>query len=286
MKTDATTRMVSLLLLTGLTLLAGLGADCDMTRKQPTVIETKDAPANPGAVRTGAVMATVNGSSLYMSDLHDVLVRDYGLPLAQQFLANEVVRQELRRLNLSDEVTEKQRHKETLLAMAQVAGLPQIKSLEQLNQLLSQFLNKLGLTRRQWDATMVRNVRLARLAEKRVVINEKNLQNEYFLRYGGTLKVLHIQVPSVSKAEEILRKIKSGEGFTKLAYQHSTNPDGKKDALLSDIHLNSPNPDVPRIGLQREGSGGGRGVQSDPGGNQFSHSQTGTKNPTQSHRLQ
>ena len=76
-----------------------------------------------------------------MGDLHEILVRDYGLIYAQQFVADEVVRQELLRLNLPDEVTEKDRHKETLLALAQVSGLPQVKSEEQLDQLLSQFLS-------------------------------------------------------------------------------------------------------------------------------------------------
>jgi parvulin-like peptidyl-prolyl isomerase len=236
----ATTRAV---FLAPLMLLAGLGAGCDMQPGKPVVIEANEAP--PAPQRGGAVMATVNGTPLYMSDLHDVLVRDYGLALGQQFIADEAVRQELGRLSLPVEVTQTQQQKETLLALAQVTGLPKVESEEQLDDLLSQFLGKFNLTRRQWDATMTRNVRLARLAEQRVVINEETLRDEYFLCYGGKLKVRHIQAPSVAKAEEILRKLEGGEDFVKLAFQHSTNGDAKTGALLPDIHLNGPNPDVP-----------------------------------------
>jgi foldase protein PrsA len=233
-------------LLVLITLICG----CDMSfgRKKPEVIEPTEPPVAavddnfaPKSDTTDVsevrpenkkILVKVNGEPLYMQSLYDVLVDDYGLPLAKQFIADELVRQELVRQGISTDVTKEQVKAESRKALQLIFGS---FTPDQLDGLLAQFLAKQNYTLRQWNITMRRNVGLSRLATLRAKISDEELRQEFLRRYNGTLSSRHIQVPTLAEAENILSKLKEGQDFAKLAYKYSTNPSGKQGAWLPEI---------------------------------------------------
>ena len=222
---------------------------CDMKfpgKNKPEVIE----PAHPPVAipddnaapptDTAPVLVKVNSQPLYMQPLYDALVDDYGLPLAKQFIADELVRQELVRQSLSTEVTKKQVAAEDRKALQLIFKFVDATP-EQLKGLREQFLVKYNYTPRQWDVTMRRNARLSRLAAQRVKVSDEELREEFLHRYDGKLLARHIQVPTLVEAEKIIRLLKQGQDFTKLAYTHSTNPSAKRGAWLPEIGTQTNN---------------------------------------------
>ncbi len=235
--------------LTWMLTLTVLLTGCDIRPTQ--AIEPKNPPAAaPAAAPAGenqagqAVLAIVNGQNVLMARLHDALVQDYGLPIAQQIVADEVVRQELIAQDLPGEVTPDQLRAESIRALRRIFNFVKDPSKKQLDTLLGQFLSKQRFTRRQWDTTMTRNVRLSRLAAKRIKITDKMLRTAFLQVYDGKLMVRHIQVSTLDKAQAIHKKVSAGGDFAELARKHSTNPTGKEGGLI-EIGIRSPSKELP-----------------------------------------
>jgi parvulin-like peptidyl-prolyl isomerase len=201
---------------------------------------------DPAEVASSAPMARVNGQVLPMTDLHAALVADYGLPIAQQFIADAVVRQALEAQELPVEVTQEDIDRETVRAMSRLFTFEQEMTDEQRDALLRQFLAKNNYTRRQWTQTMARNARLARLAKPRVTVTEDDLRDEFLRQFEGRLRVRHIQVPTLDKAMEVMDKLQAGDAdFAAVALEYSTHADAKDGAWLPEIRTNGPTQDVP-----------------------------------------
>ena len=232
-----------------------LGVGCDLM--QPIEPAPKVTPAPPAKVTPvvnqapEAILATVNGTALSMQPLYDALVSDYGMQIAQILLADELVRQAIVKEKLSLTVSKMDIDAESSKTLQQLFpfGAPPTK--RQIEGLLAQFLTKRNLSRRQWDASMRRNLLLARLAETRIgPITEEDLRELFFLQYDGKIIVRHIQTPSLSNAQTLLKSIRDGEPFAKVAQTHSTSPSGKDGGLLPPIGARTAPPGVPPALLQ------------------------------------
>ena len=213
--------------------------------KQNTRSDSEDA-AEPNPT-PGDLLVMVNGKPLLMDSLHDALVQDYGLPIAQQLIFDELVRRELEKQNLPPEVTARQIEIENQRAMRKILQFENAPSPEQMESLLPQLLAQRNITRRMYFAVMARNARLAQLAAKRVTVTEDDIREEFFTQYDGKYRVRHIQVPDAGEGEKILKKIDAGEDFEQLARKHSTNPSGKTGGWLPDIGPRSAPDIVPPV---------------------------------------
>ncbi|RKY26502.1 MAG: hypothetical protein DRP83_04170 [Planctomycetota bacterium] len=236
--------MFSVCLVTFISLTA-MAAYCDAAPGKSVRIEPpKPTPALPPSKQ---ILAKVNGKPIYMAPLYDALVADYGLPIAQQLIVDEVVRQELARLGLDDTVTQQQMAEEnarTLDAIFNFASGAKKPSPQQMDTLLGQFLAKRNNTRRQWAATIARNVRLGRIAAGQVKVTEEDIQQEFYRRYDGKLKVRHIQVPTLDVAQKVLRELGRGGDFSAIAYKYSTSPSAKTGAWLGKIGTRDAPPGI------------------------------------------
>lgn len=209
---------------------------------KPAAKTPKVKPATPPAEAAsawGTTMAKVNGKAIPMSRLHEALVQDYGLALAQQLIADELVRQECERKNVPYPVSAKEVAIATGRAIDRNFQYNTTMTTADKQKLLRQYLIKNRLTRRQWDATMARYIRLRRLAGSEVTVSEAELTDAYRRQFDGKKRVRHIQVPTLQVAQEVLKQIKSGSKFTELAATYSTNPTGKSGGWLPDIGMRS-----------------------------------------------
>jgi foldase protein PrsA len=186
-------------------------------------------PPLPPAALGGPVMAYVNDMPVYMSELDRLLVAAFGLGVAQQLIANRLVDEEGRKQGLSVTDAEAQaEHERTLTEM-----FGDVKDANQRQRLLQQLLARNRVSEEQWDLTMHRNALLAKLAAKRVVVTEEDLQDEFGRTYERKVEVMHIQVASLSDAQKVLRELASGAEFGALVAKYSIGPSGKEGGLLA-----------------------------------------------------
>jgi parvulin-like peptidyl-prolyl isomerase len=235
------------MLLLGWTALCLLG--CEGVGQRTIEPERPASPAAPDPARP-ALLARVNGQDVPIAPLNDALLSDYGLSIAQQFIADEVVRQELLRQGMSTEVTEMEIEAETARALGRIFRFLETPSRSQLENLLEQFLRKNSFTRRQWDATMRRNAQLARLAGPKVEVTNEQLRQAYYRIYGAKRIVRHIQVESMAKAQKVLDELEAGKDFATLAEAYSASPTGKEGGLLPPISMKDPPKRIPPALLQ------------------------------------
>jgi len=195
----------------------------------------KTEPAALPATRPsgGAVIAYVNGSPIYRAPLQEMLLREYGLAVAHQLVADELVRQALAEKKLPVAVDDEEIRAEHELALRQL--FPNLSEAPQRELALEQLLLRKGLSRMLWRRTMRRNVLLGRLAEPRATLSDAELRAEFGEEYGRKVVVRHIQVANLSEAQDVLRRLRAGEDFAKLAASVSKNPSARNGGLLSPI---------------------------------------------------
>jgi len=196
--------------------------------------QEKESPASSATRPSGgAVIAYVNGSPVYKAPLEAMLLREYGLSLAHQLVADELVRQAAAEKKLPLAVSDEEIQAEHELALREL--FPNLSDASQRELALEQLLLRKGHSRMLWRRTMRRNVLLGRLAEPRVTVSEAELRAEFGEEYGRKVVVRHIQAADLSEAQDVLRRLRAGEDFARLAAAVSKNPSARDGGLLPPI---------------------------------------------------
>ena len=177
------------------------------------------APAAPPEV-----MATVNGQPIYMNDMNDILLQNYGLGVAQQLIANELVRQECerQRIIVTDQDVQRQHEEALRVNFPTLDAGQREQALEK--YLSSQRPNGQKINRKQWSFTMRRLAQLAKLAEPRIKIADEDLQQAFNDSYGRKVVVRHIMLATLTEAQDVLSKLEKGADFLQLVKEKSKNP--------------------------------------------------------------
>ena len=179
----------------------------------------------------GDVMAVVNGKPLPMATLNGLLVQIHGMAIAQQLIANEVVRQAAADEGLS--VTDADIAAENQRTLGRIFG--QVSGEADRERLLGQLLAQKGVSREQWNMTMRRNAVLRKLAQREVAVTPDDLREQFAEQYGRKVVVRHIQTASLADAEDVYRKLCDGADFAELAQKRSTNASARTGGLLPPI---------------------------------------------------
>jgi foldase protein PrsA len=188
------------------------------------VVNAPPKPAQPGR----PVMAYVNGEPVYMDQLNQLLISGYGMVVAQQLVANELVRQEAQRKGLTvtdaEVEAEHQRYMDSLF--------PTVTEANQRQRLLEQLLKKNNVSQDQWNLTMRRNTLLAKVAENQVQVAEEEVKEEFGRQYERKVRVQHIQTANLADAQKVLKDLADGAEFTALVNKYSIGPTADKAGLL------------------------------------------------------
>lgn len=203
---------------------------CSLASAQSTAPASSPA-ALPAA---GEVMATVNGQPIYMNELNDILLYSYGITVAHQLVANELVEQECRQQKVS--VTPQEVQQQHLSSLEQM--FPEVESTQR-QRAFEEYLIGKGVTQKQWDFTMRRLAQLAKLAEPRVNITDEDLQSYFGEMYGRRVVTRHIQMASLAEAQDVLAQLEKGGDFIALAQSKSISPTRANGGLLSPISATS-----------------------------------------------
>ena len=186
-----------------------------------------NAPPKP-AQSGRKVMAYVNGEPVYMDSLYSLLLRGYGLGVAKQLVANELVRQEAARRGLK--VTAAEVEAEHQRTMDNMFGT--VSDANQRQRLLQQLLQKNNVSQSQWDMTMRRNALLAKIAENQVQVAEDEVKQEFYRQYERKVKVQHIQTATLADAQKVLKEVANGAEFTALVNRYSIGATADQAGLL------------------------------------------------------
>jgi len=196
----------------------------EMVTAPDPVVNAPPKPAQPGRL----VMAYVNGEPVYMDHLNQLLVSGYGMVVAQQLVANELVRQEARRKGLAvtdaEVEAEHQRYMDALF--------PTVTEANQRQRLLEQLLKKNNVSQDQWNLTMRRNTLLAKLADNQVQVTEEEVKEEFDRQYERKVRVQHIQTANLADAQKVLKDLGEGSEFTALVNKYSIGPTAERAGLL------------------------------------------------------
>jgi parvulin-like peptidyl-prolyl isomerase len=189
------------------------------------------AAAQPSTApaQSGPVAVTVNGQPIYLADIDDLLVRQYGLPVARQLIASELVRQYAQKENVA--VDDKDLREENDRAAADM--FPDVDSPSDRQKLLDQEIAKQNFSRQQWDMVVRRNALLAKIAAKRVQVSPEEIHDAFDLEFGKKVVVRDIQCASVADAQKVLALAnKNPADFPQLARKFSDSPFAKDGGLV------------------------------------------------------
>lgn len=202
-------------------------------QQQPALAETAPPAATvqvPPTARQRQVMAIVNGQPVYMGQLHELLVEAYGMPLAQQVIATELVQRAAADKNVS--VTADDVKAEHLRMLRQ--GFPKAQDDAERERLLDKLLQTRNMTRSMWNLSARRNALLRKLTPHDFEVPEEAIREEIARRYGRKVVVRHIETQSLNSAN-MVKELAKKEDFAELARKHSINPSGKAGGLLPPI---------------------------------------------------
>lgn len=197
----------------------------EMVTAPDPVVNVPPKPAEPGR----AVMAYVNGEPIYMDTLNELLVSGYGMAVAQQLVANELVRQEAQRKDIS--ATDAEVEAEYQRTMDAMFGT--VKDANQRQRLLQQLLQRNNVSQDQWMLTMRRNALLAKMAVNQVQVGESEITEEFDRRYERKVEVQHIQTATLADAQTVLRDLANGTEYTALVTKYSIGPSADQAGLLA-----------------------------------------------------
>ncbi|MHC4717549.1 MAG: peptidylprolyl isomerase [Planctomycetota bacterium] len=166
-----------------------------------------------------AVMATVNGKPIYMEGLVTPLVEVHGAKLGRVLVLHEVVEQEARRRKI--DVTDAETRAVEARMLGRIFGDELSPDTKQ--RMLDAMLRQRGLTRPIWRKTVRQNAQLRRMVEPAVTVTDAMVKVEFARRYGEKVQISHIALPTLQEAEKVVRLLKQGKDFARLAEKYSTN---------------------------------------------------------------
>ncbi len=173
------------------------------------------------AADEGPVVLTVNGEAILGGDFYQQLDKRAGRQVLEQMVLELLIRQAAREAKLS--VTDNEVKKE----------VERLKANFPTDQEYQAALAKYGLTEQELNGQVTTNLLLKKLGEKDVKVTEDDVKKYYEqhkeqLGEPAKIRARHILVDTREEAAAILKSLKDGADFAKLAQEKSKDP-GSKD---------------------------------------------------------
>jgi len=180
--------------------------------------QTRQAPAPP---LVQPVMANVNGQPIYMTDLNEILVTNYGMTIAQQLIADMVVQQEANKRQII--VTDDDIAAENDYFLHGITDQQDVQPAHR-RELLTRMLAEKGMSYADYERFLRRQVLLRKMVTPDIQIYEADLRNEFSRQFGRQVQVRHIQLESLAAADQVLQMLRDGADFARLAQDYSIDP--------------------------------------------------------------
>lgn len=167
------------------------------------------------------IVAKVNDEAITKEELYDVLVEKYGAQTLESLIAERIVKLEAKAQNIEvseDDIEEK------LDIMRNYYG-----GEEAFNEAMAHY----GYEMEKIKDDITVNIQIKKLLEPEISISEEEISNYFkenksFLDQKEQVHARHILVETEDLAEEVKKKLESGEDFAELAKEYSTDEGSKE----------------------------------------------------------
>lgn len=201
----------------------------------PAAAATQPATMPAAGAQNSPVMAVVNGKPVLMARLCELLVTAYGMPVAKDIIALELVERQAARKGIT--VTDEQVRREHAATLRQ--RFEKVAKPAQYERLFDQLLARHNISRKHWMLIARRNVLLSKLAPKDISVSDAQVREAYGKLYGRKVQIRHIECASFTDAENLLKKLAEGRDFAELARKYSLSRDRVNGGLLPPFGLDT-----------------------------------------------
>ncbi len=171
----------------------------------------------------GDAIAIVNGEPINRARLVDALIDAHGLPLLQQLIVLDVVKQESRKRGFKVSSAEIDFEMQQALERIKTSD-PSVKlDADDRLKALDQVLEQRGVSMTEFMISMERNAHLRKLVAADLKLEETDLREEFARAYGEKVVVRHIQLTDRRSVDEAVDALSRGADFADLARRLSRN---------------------------------------------------------------
>ena len=200
-----------------------IGGCAENAPPAPAVQPPIHSTANPTAATTQSAepVAIVNGKPIARDQLVKPLVESYGLNLLLQIIQLELSRQDAAKAGVS--VTPADIRNERAIMLK---GFFPDAETGDYDQLLAQLLKQQAITPPQWEILLETNAGLRKMAAPICAgkITDENIRQAFDVQYGGMVRIRDIQISNLAEAQEVKRRLTTGEKFEDVARTMSRDP--------------------------------------------------------------
>lgn len=181
-----------------------------------------------GGPEEGRPAAMIDGAALAWDRIAGALSEAAGREVMEEVALEAGLSRRFERagLRLDDAMLERER------ALFEAAALAGGVSGQDARSLLERVRRERGLGPTRFRALLRRNAMLRALVSDQVVLNEAALRQAYELTYGESLRARVIVTATARDAGEAARRVGSGEAFSKVAGEMSTDASGPRGGTL------------------------------------------------------
>jgi hypothetical protein len=153
-----------------------------------------------------------------------------------------------RGMTLTDAMLERER----LLLRETLATDEAARSPDEAARLLNEVRRRRGLGPERYDALVRRSAMLRALVQERVVVDRASVERAYRIRHEPRHRVRIITADTVEAAERARMRVVSGDDFSRVAAEVSTDPSSVRGGVVEPISIADPSyPDALRSVLGR-----------------------------------
>lgn len=188
-----------------------------------------DASESAETARPAEIIAVVNGSPIWRSDMVETLLESHGLRLLEELILLTAARQRAAEKSLTVSREDlAAAHEDALRQLSMPIGEsgPQSFDRQTAQRLLQEFLVAKNISPGEWDCRMQQRAYLRKIAEAEVAnteLTEGDLRKEYARAYGERVQIRHIQVSSLAAAARARTLLTEKKDFELVARQLSEN---------------------------------------------------------------
>ncbi|MBL8744886.1 MAG: peptidylprolyl isomerase [Phycisphaerae bacterium] len=197
-----------------------------------------DSPASSQAIPPPRPVAVIDGRSITIDQLRPALIEAAGATVLEETLLDELLAREAAARSIA--ITSANIDAERARLLETFAGAGIARSDDEAARLLQSIRAARGLGEKRFSALLRRNATLRALVAPEVLVTEAGIDHARELRFGERRRARLIVTPTANAATNALARLNSGEDFTALAAEVSTDRSAERGGILEPISTADP----------------------------------------------
>ncbi|MFG0293638.1 MAG: peptidylprolyl isomerase [Phycisphaerales bacterium JB050] len=181
--------------------------------------------------------ATIAGTDIPWSEAQPLLAEAAGGIILEELALEKLLQREMRQQGLT--LTPSMIEREELLLRDSLAT-DTAPNPDQAQRLLDEIRRQRGLGPQRYQSLLRRTAMLRALVQDRVTVDETSIERAYRIRYEPACRVRIITTDTMELAERARTRIDTGEEFSRVAAELSTDPSAVRGGIVEPINPADP----------------------------------------------